>query len=185
MQSKDERDSILLDTFKKNLLVLDKLYLTPHILRIKQHLQTRIAEIEQTLFPTYSSCGAGYPQMSACKPAKQGKRILFVSIDPTLTQFGKQLLELAGYGVIQVDSVEQIAGVCRNHTIDLVLLESSLQPDIKRKFWDEFRKHCNSVVLELYGDAAPELMDDVRTYIHHPVTSADFIGAVHSILSQA
>jgi hypothetical protein len=49
MKSKDERDSILLDTFKKNLLALDKLCLTPQLLRIKQHLRTRIAEIEQTL----------------------------------------------------------------------------------------------------------------------------------------
>jgi hypothetical protein len=67
-------------------------------------------------------------------------------------------------------------------TIDLVLMESSLPPDIKRKFWDEFRKHCNSVVLELYGEGPPELMDDVRTYVHPPVTSVDFIEAVQAIL---
>jgi len=50
---KFEYDSIVLDTFKKNLHALDNLPLMPHdeghVLRIKQHLRTRIRELEQRL----------------------------------------------------------------------------------------------------------------------------------------
>jgi DNA-binding response OmpR family regulator len=110
--------------------------------------------------------------------------ILLASLDPTLTKLRKGVLEVAGYRVIVVDTVAQIASECRNHAIDLVLIGSSLPAAEKRKFLAEFRQHCSSVVLELYSDGTPELMDDVRTYVHHPVTSVDFVEAVQAILAQ-
>jgi hypothetical protein len=57
--------------------------------------------------------------------------------------------------------------------IDLVLIGSSLSAEQKRKFWADTRDQCG-LVLELYSDSPPELMDDSRAFIHHPVSSADF-----------
>lgn len=69
--------------------------------------------------------------------------------------------------------------------MDLVLIGTSLSPMEKRKFWAEFRHHCSSVVLELYDNGIPELMDDLRTYVHHAVTSVDFVEAVEALLPLA
>jgi DNA-binding response OmpR family regulator len=119
--------------------------------------------------------------MATCEERK--KTILLASLDPALTNLGKRILEAAGYRVVAVDAIEQIASGCRKHKIDLVLIGASLPPAEKRKFWAESRNHCTSVVLELYGDGPPELMDDLRTYVHHPVTSVDFLEAVKAILT--
>lgn len=109
--------------------------------------------------------------------------ILLASLDPTLTRLRKRVLEVAGYRVIAVNTVAQVATECRNQAIDLVLIGLSLPAAEKRKFLAEFRQHCNSVALELYSDGTPELMDDVRTYVHHSVTSLDFVQAVQAILT--
>jgi hypothetical protein len=51
--AQDERDSMLLDAFKEHLHRLDDLRLVPHndphVLRLKQHLRTKIRELEQKL----------------------------------------------------------------------------------------------------------------------------------------
>lgn len=48
-----ERDSVLLDTFRKNLRALDNLQRVQHdhahVTRIKQHIQSQIRELEQKL----------------------------------------------------------------------------------------------------------------------------------------
>ena len=114
---------------------------------------------------------------------KGTKTVLLASLDPTLTSLRTRLLEFAGYRVIPIDSIAQIAGVCQNENIDLVLMGSSLSPVEKRNFWTESRNYCSSLVLELYTDAPPELMDDPRTYVHHPLTSVDFVEAVRAVLT--
>ena len=111
--------------------------------------------------------------------------ILLASLDPALTKLQKRVLEVVGYQVIAVESVAQIASECRSGPIDLVLIGTSLSPGEKRKFWAEFRNHCSSVVLELYDDGVPGLMDDLRTYIHHTVTSRDSVEAVQALLPHA
>jgi len=95
-----------------------------------------------------------------------------------------RVLQAAGYSVIPVDQIAQIAIGCRDREIDLVLIGSSLPPAEKRKFWAESRIYCSSVLLELYSSGPPELMDDLRTYVHHPVTSVDFVEAVRAILRE-
>ena|SRR5436190_22108399 len=111
------------------------------------------------------------------------KTVLLASLDPSLTTLRKRVLEVAGYRVIAVDSIEQIASSCRDEKIDLVLIGSSLSAAEKRNFWIESRNHCSSLVLELYNDGPPELMDDPRTYVHHPLTSVDFVEAVRAVLT--
>lgn len=111
--------------------------------------------------------------------------ILLASLDPALTKLRKRVLEIAGYRVVAVESVAQIASECRNRTIDLVLIGTSLSAVQKRTFWAEFRSHCSSIVLELYRDESPELMDDLRAYVHHAVTSVDFVDAVKAVLPPA
>ena len=109
--------------------------------------------------------------------------ILFASLDPALTDLRKRVLETAGYRVIVVDTIAEIASRCLNYKIDLVLLGSSLSPAEKRNFWAASRNQC-SLILELYGDGPPELMDDTRTYVHHPITSVDFLEAVQAVLGK-
>ncbi len=117
-------------------------------------------------------------------PEQEGKKtILLASLDPVLTKLRKLGLEAAGYRVIVVNTIPKVASGCRHHKIDLVLIGSSLPPAEKRKFWAEFRNQCSSLILELYGDGPPELMDDIRTYVHHPVTAVDFVEAVRAILT--
>ena len=111
------------------------------------------------------------------------KTVLLASLDPALTNLRKRVLEFAGYRVIAVDSIAQIASRCRNEKIDLVLIGCSLSPSEKRNFWAESSNYCSSLVLELYTDSPPELMDDPRTYVHHPLTSVDFVEAVRAVLT--
>ena len=111
------------------------------------------------------------------------KTVLLASLDPALTTLEKGSLELAGYRVIAIDSVAQIASSCKNEEIDLVLIGSSLSPAEKRSFWCESRNYCSSLVLELYSDRSPELMDDPRTYVHHPLTSRDLVEAVEAVVA--
>jgi hypothetical protein len=111
------------------------------------------------------------------------KTVLLASLDPALTTLRKRVLEVAGYRVIAVDSIAQIASSCRNEKIDLVLIGSSLSPAEKRNFWAESRNYCGSLVLELYSEAPPELMHDTRTYVHHSLTSVDFVEAVRAVLT--
>jgi hypothetical protein len=111
------------------------------------------------------------------------KTVLLASLDPTLTTLWKRGLEVVGYRVIAVDSIAQIASSCRNKKIDLVLIGSSLSPAEKRNFWAESRNYCSCLVLELYSDGPPELMDDLRAYVHHPLTSIDFVEAVQAVLA--
>ena len=108
--------------------------------------------------------------------------ILLASLDPALTDLKKRVLEAAGYRVVVAHCVSDIAGRCLNLKIDLVLIGSSLSPEQKRRFWAETRGQC-SLVLELYRDESPELMDDTRTYIHHSLRSVDFLGAVQAVLT--
>jgi DNA-binding response OmpR family regulator len=110
------------------------------------------------------------------------RTILLASVDPALTDLKKRLLEAAGYGVIVASTVSEIASRCLNRKIDLVLIGSSLSAEQKRRFWAESRDQC-SLILELYRDAPPELMNDSRTYVHHPVTSVDFVEAVQAVLT--
>jgi hypothetical protein len=110
------------------------------------------------------------------------KTILLASLDPDLTTLRKRVLEIAGYRVIAVKSTAQIASSCRNEKIDLVLIGSSLSPAEKRTFWAESRNYCRCLFLELYSDGPPELMDDPRTYVHHPLTSVDFVEAVKAVM---
>ena len=109
------------------------------------------------------------------------KTILFASLNPALTDFRKRVLEAAGYRVIAINTIAEIARRCQNHKIDLVLIGSSLSSGEKRKFWAESRNLC-SLILELYSAGPPELMDDTRTYVHHTVTSVDFVEAVQAVL---
>src|SRR6266542_2272106 len=107
------------------------------------------------------------------------RTILLASVDPALTDLRKRLLEAVGYQIIVANTVSEIARRCLNRKIDLVLIGSSLSAEQKRRFWAESRDQC-SLVLELYRDGPPELMDDNRTYVHHPVTSVDFVEAVQA-----
>jgi len=110
------------------------------------------------------------------------RTILLASVDPALTDLKKRLLEAAGYQVIVAGTASNIAGRCLNRKIDLVLIGSSLSAEQKRRVWAEYRNQCSSI-LELYRDGSPELMDDARTYVHHPVTSVDFVQAVEAVLT--
>src|SRR5579864_2362398 len=112
------------------------------------------------------------------------KTILIASRDPALTIARKRALEAAGYHVIAVKNLAQVARNCQTHEIDLVLLGSSLPPAQKRRFWAESRKNCRTPILELFSGAPPELMDESRTYVHRSRTPADFIEAVQAILSK-
>jgi hypothetical protein len=111
-----------------------------------------------------------------------GKTILLASVDPVLTDLKTRLLERAGYRVIVATTVSDITRRGPIHRIDLVLIGSSLTPEEKRRFWAESRDYCG-LVLELYRDGLPELMDDTRAYIHHPLTSVDFLEAVQAVLT--
>ncbi len=110
------------------------------------------------------------------------KTILLASLDPALTDLKKRVLETAGYRVIVANTVSDIPSICLNPKIDLVLIGSSLSAKEKRKFWAHSRDQC-SLVLELYRDGTPELMDDIRAYVHHSVTSVDFVEAVQAVLT--
>jgi DNA-binding response OmpR family regulator len=112
------------------------------------------------------------------------RTILLASVDPALTDLKKRLLEAAGYRVIVANTASDIAMPrCLNRKIDLVLIGSSLSREQKRRVWAEYRDQCSSI-LELYRNGSPELMDDIRTYVHHPVTSVDFVEAVQAVLTQ-
>jgi CheY-like chemotaxis protein len=110
------------------------------------------------------------------------RTILLASHDPALTDLRKRLLEAAGYFVIVAKTTSELASRCQHHKIDLVLIGSSLPPVEKRKFGAQSRKQCG-LVLELYTDGPPELMDDTRAYVHHAVTSVDFLEAVRAVLT--
>jgi hypothetical protein len=111
--------------------------------------------------------------------------VLLASVDPALTSLRKRLLEFAGYRVVAVDSIAKIASSCRNEHIDLVIIGTSLSAAEKRDFWVESRNYCGGLILELYSEGPPELMADPRTYVHHPLTSVDFVEAVGAVLALA
>lgn len=104
------------------------------------------------------------------------------SLDPALTGVRTRVLEAAGNSVIVATKISEIATGVLKRKVDLVLIGSSLPPAEKRKFWAECRHWC-TLILELYGDGPPELMDDTRTYVHHAVTSVDFLEAVQAVLT--
>ena len=110
------------------------------------------------------------------------RTILLASLDPTLTNSRTRVLEAAGYCVIVAGTVSEIAGGLLNRKIDLVLFGLSVPAAEKRRFWAVCRNQC-SLILELYNDGPPELMDDPRTYVHHPLTSVDFLEAVQAVLA--
>jgi hypothetical protein len=110
------------------------------------------------------------------------RTILLASVDPILTNIRTRVLEAAGYCVIVAGTVSEISSGFLNTNIDLVLMGLSVPAAEKRMFWAECRNRC-SLILELYTDGPPELMDDPRTYVHHPVTSMDFLEAVESLLA--
>jgi DNA-binding response OmpR family regulator len=115
-------------------------------------------------------------------PEHYMRTILLASVDPALTDFKKRVLEIAGYRVIVAKTASDIPSIRLNLKIDLVLIGSSLSAEQKRRFWTESRGQC-SLVLELYRDGTPELMDDIRAYVHHSVTSVDFVEAVQAVLT--
>lgn len=110
------------------------------------------------------------------------RTILLASQDPALTNLRIRVLEAAGYFVIAAKTASELASRCQHHTIDLVLIGTSVPAIEKRRFGVESRDQC-SLVLELYTDGLPELMDDPRAYVHHAVTSVDFLEAVRAVLA--
>jgi len=125
----------------------------------------------------------GTPKVKNGIPAAGPTRtILLASLDPTLTNIRTRVLEAAGYCVIVAGTVSEIANGLLNQNIDLVLIGLSVPAAEKRKFWAECRNRCR-LILELYNDCPPELMDDPRTYVHHPITSVDFLEAVEAVLA--
>jgi|SRR6185437_10781959 len=110
------------------------------------------------------------------------RTILLASLDPARTDLKKRLLEAAGYRVIVVNTVADIPSRCLNHKIDLVLIGSSLPVEERRRFRSQSRDQ-SSLVLEIYREETPELMDDCRTYVHHAVTSVDFLEAVQAVFA--
>jgi len=103
-------------------------------------------------------------------------------LTPHLQTLRNDFWKRQGYQVIVAGTASNTASRCLNRKIDLVLIGSSLSAEQKRRVWAEYRNQCSSI-LELYRDGSPELMDDARTYVHHPVTSVDFVQAVEAVLT--
>jgi DNA-binding response OmpR family regulator len=110
----------------------------------------------------------------------QRDKILVVSHDSHLADVRRNLLENAGFEVLEARDSRTVKKTCTEHRLRLVMVGHSLPPAEKRRVWAEVREHYKIPVLELHKEGQPELM--APAHIHESLTPDDFLTAVMRIL---
>jgi len=111
---------------------------------------------------------------------KKSKTVLIVSNGSKLAHIPRRLLQDAGY-IVKSSPRNQVARICREQGIDLIVIGPSLPPGDRRRVWLEIRKHCRTPILQLHsGDKAEPL--ETNTLWHEYYDSTELLIAVENML---
>ena len=110
-------------------------------------------------------------------------KILIVSRDLNLAEVRKQILEAAGYSVLEASTDQAVEEACSHAGISLIMLGYSLEPSMKRRVWAASRRYCDVPILELHYGGRPELVER-NVFAHESQKADDFLHAVADLLSK-
>jgi len=111
-------------------------------------------------------------------------KILIVSRDPNLADLRKQVLEVAGYSVLEASTEQAVEEACSNDGISLIMLGYSLEPSMKRRVWAASRRYCDVPILELHYGGSPELVER-NVFAHESQKADDFLHVVEDLLNKS
>lgn len=106
--------------------------------------------------------------------------VLCTGTVPEVMKDRQATLERAGHKVIMALSEGELAGACKEHKFDVVIIGQTLVPEMKQHVVDLIREHCGDTkILELYWSSENRTVEDADDWLevedHVPPKLAEHI----------
>ena len=125
-----------------------------------------------------------------------GAKILVVDDEPDVAKGWARALTIAGHKVVEAQAPEVALKLCREHPLDLVILDYMMPAMTGIQLLNEIRKeypHIRSIIIsgKLNSSRSEEsVLSDIRTeidadlYLHKPVENSRLIDAVAELVAK-
>jgi DNA-binding NtrC family response regulator len=106
--------------------------------------------------------------------------VLCTGTIPEVMKARQTTLEQAGHKVITALSEGELAGACKEHKFDVVIIGQTLVPEMKQHVFDLIREHCaDTKILELHWTSESRTVEDADDWLevkdHVPQKLAEHI----------